>query len=158
MSLHKLGRIPLTLAKGSKEEARSQFGAVCYRIRKGKPQVLLITSRGTGRWVIPKGWPLPGETPADTAAIEAWEEAGVQGRVHNLCVGIYSYAKTVDRRQTLPCVVAVYGLLVKRLASSFPEQGQRKRKWVGLKRASQMVDEPELSQLLQRFDPQGLPF
>ena len=63
MSLQKLGQIPLTLKKGSKEEARSQFGAICYRMRKGKPQVLLITSRGTGRWVLPKGWPIDGKPP-----------------------------------------------------------------------------------------------
>ena len=157
MSLQKLGQIPLTLKKGNKEEVRSQFGAICYRMRKGKPQVLLITSRGTGRWVIPKGWPVPGETPADAAAIEAWEEAGVVGRVHPLCLGIFSYMKVIDRRQELPCVVAVYGLLVKRLARSFPERGQRKRKWVSVKRAAQMVDEPELSHLLERFHPQALP-
>ncbi len=157
MSLHKLGQIPLTLKKGCKEEARSQFGAICYRMHKGKPQVLLITSRGTGRWVVPKGWPMAGETPADTAATEAWEEAGVKGIVHPLCLGIFSYIKTMDRQQSLPCVVAVYGLRVKRLARVFPEQGQRKRKWVSPKRAAQMVDEPELAQLLERFDPRGLP-
>ena len=158
MSLQKLGQIPLTLKKGSKEEARSQFGAICYRMRKGKPQVLLITSRGTGRWVLPKGWPIDGKTPAATAAIEAWEEAGVQGRLHPLCLGIFSYAKMMARQPQLPCVVAVYALLVKRVARSFPERGQRKHKWVSLKRAAQMVDEPELRQLLERFNPRGLPF
>lgn len=100
---------------------------------------------------------MPGETPSDTAATEAWEEAGVEGRVHPLCLGIFSYTKFIDRRQSLPCVVAVFGLRVKRLARSFPEAGQRKRKWVSPKRAAQLVDEPELSQLLERFDPRGLP-
>lgn len=157
MSLQKLGQIPLTLKKGRRENARSQFGAICYRLQKGKPELLLITSRGSGRWVIPKGWPMPGETPADTAAIEAWEEAGVVGRVHPLCLGIFSYVKTVDRRHQMPCVVAVYGVMVRRLERSFPERGQRKRKWVTPKRAAQMVDEAELSQLLERFDPKDLP-
>ncbi|MEM1361979.1 MAG: NUDIX hydrolase [Pseudomonadota bacterium] len=157
MTLEKFEQSQLRLKKGQNEDARSQFGAVCYRLHKGKPQVLLITSRRSGRWVIPKGWPMPGETPSDAAATEAWEEAGVEGRVHPLCLGIFSYRKFIDRRQSLPCAVAVFGLRVKRLARRFPEQGQRKRKWVSPKRAAQMVDEPELSQLLERFDPRGLP-
>jgi len=157
MSLHKLGQIPVTLKKGAKADARSQCGAICYRLEKGKPRILLITSRGTGRWVIPKGWPMDGKTAAEAAEIEAWEEAGVEGRLHPVCLGIYSYLKTLERGQSLPCVVSVYALRVKTLAHNFPEQGQRKRKWVSAKRAAQMVDEPELSHLLQRFDPSGLP-
>lgn len=157
MSLQKPGQLTATLKNGRAEDARSQFGAICYRWHKGKPQVLIITSRGTGRWIIPKGWPMARKSPAQTAATEAWEEAGVEGRVHPLCLGIFSYTKAVDRKNALPYVVAVYGLRVKRLARSFPERGQRKRKWVTPRRAAQMVDEPELRQLLARFDPRGLP-
>ncbi|MFC6583776.1 NUDIX hydrolase [Sulfitobacter aestuariivivens] len=53
---------------------RTQFAALCYRVKKGKVQVLLVTSRGTKRWIVPKGWPMDGKTPAQSAALEAWEE------------------------------------------------------------------------------------
>ena len=59
-------------------DARTQYGALCWRMHRGKVEVLLITSRDTGRWVIPKGWPIDGLAPAQTAAREAWEEAGVE--------------------------------------------------------------------------------
>lgn len=139
-----------------KADARSQFGALCYRYEKGKPQVLVITSRGTGRWIVPKGWPMPGKTPAATAAREAFEEAGVEGRVHPVCLGIYSYTKTIADKAGLPCVVALYALRVKRMLRRFPECQERKRKWVSPKRAASMVDEPELKALLSRFDPRDL--
>ena len=61
--------------------ARTQYGALCWRMHRGKVEVLLITSRDTGRWVIPKGWPIAGLAPAETAAREAWEEAGVEGDI-----------------------------------------------------------------------------
>ncbi|MEN9850080.1 MAG: hypothetical protein RL128_243, partial [Pseudomonadota bacterium] len=61
--------------------ARTQYGALCWRMHRGKVEVLLITSRDTGRWVIPKGWPIDGLAPAQTAAREAWEEAGVEGDI-----------------------------------------------------------------------------
>ena len=136
-------------------DMRTQFGALCYRVLRDKPQVLLVTSRGTGRWVIPKGWPIEGATPADSAAREAWEEAGVEGRVQPVCLGIYSYLKR-PADGGVPCVVAVYPLKVKKLADDFPEASERRRKWAGPKKAAGLVDEPELAALLRRFDPRKL--
>ena len=149
-------QLPIKLRSVRKRDVRSQFGALVYRVRNDKVQILLITSRGTGRWIIPKGWPMPGETPADAAAQEAWEEAGVRGKTFDQCLGLYSYLKRQDSKRSLPCLVMVYPVKAKKLASRFPEAGQRRRKWFSLKKASKLVSEPELAQLIRSFDPRIL--
>lgn len=156
MSVLRIKQAPLALRSAKKRQVRSQFGAICYRMRKGKPEILLITSRGRGRWIIPKGWPMADLTPAEAAAQEAYEEAGVEGRVHPLCMGIYSYAKGRDGTG-MPCVVALYAVQVTRLLRNFPERHERKRRWYSLKRAAQLVEEPELKEFISQFRPDGLP-
>ena len=146
---------PLMLSRSQVRDVRTQFGAFCYRIRQDKPQVLLVTSRGSGRWIMPKGWPVPGATPTEAALREAWEEAGVEGRVMGNALGIYSYIKVDDGTQ-LPCVVAVFPIRVKRISKLYPEADQRRRKWFSLKKAAALVDEPELRQMIRDFDP-GVP-
>ena len=79
---------------GQKDELRIQFAALCWRGKRGKLQVLLITSRGSKRWIIPKGWPMEGKTPAASALVEAWEEGGVVGQARGQGLGVYSYATT----------------------------------------------------------------
>lgn len=145
----------LRLASRQKRDVRTQFGALCYRVRQDKVQVLLVTSRNTKRWILPKGWPIGGETPPDAAAQEAWEEAGVEGRVMGNCLGIYSYHKIYDKDR-LPCVVAIFPIKVKRLKDSYPEAEQRSRKWFSLKKASNLLTEPELQQMVRDFDPKAL--
>lgn len=133
---------------------KTQYGALCWRPARekkhaGEVEVLLITSRDTGRWVIPKGWPMHDLTPEVSAAREAWEEAGVEGRPDPHCLGLYSYDKGIGpERNPLPCVVAVYGLRVAQLADRFPERKQRRRKWFRPDEAARKVDEPELQALL----------
>ena len=83
-------QLPLAVELAGKRDMRTQFGALCYRIVKNKAQVLLITSRRTKRWVIPKGWPMQGKTPGDSALQEAWEEAGVIGKVTGPCLALYT--------------------------------------------------------------------
>lgn len=155
MSTPMIKQLPLTLHSSRKWDVRSQFAAMCYRIQNGKVQILMITSRGSGRWIIPKGWPMDGKTPAQTAAQEAWEEAGVIGRPINLCLGLFSYRKCMDDRDDIPCVAIVYPVKVKKLAKDYPEAGQRKRRWVSRKKAAQMVAEPELARILKDFDPRN---
>jgi 8-oxo-dGTP pyrophosphatase MutT (NUDIX family) len=150
MNLAKIKSRPLHLMAFRKRELRTQFGAICWRMRKGSPEFLLITSRGTGRWIIPKGWPQKGQTAASAAATEAWEEAGVRGDVASACLGIYGYEKR-HRRRPAPCVVAVFGLEVKEEADKWPERKQRKRRWVSPGKAAALVAEPELSRLLKEF-------
>ncbi|WP_336098729.1 NUDIX hydrolase [Roseovarius sp. CH_XMU1461] len=148
---------PISVDDYDKRDMRSQFAALCFRMKKGKPQVLMITTRGSGRWIIPKGWPMPGRTPAEAALIEAWEEAGVQGKGYDQCLGVFSYHKLFTRTDGAPCLALVYPIKVKALAQNFPEKGQRKRKWMGLDKAATKVDEPELAQILRQFNPKHLP-
>lgn len=130
------------------EECRPQYGALCWRMHRGKVEVLLITSRDTGRWIIPKGWPISGLTPAETAAREAWEEAGVEGDITDTGLGAFGYAKVLGPNRTVPCSVQVFGLRVAELKDKFPEKKVRSRKWFGLEKAARKVAEPELRQLL----------
>jgi 8-oxo-dGTP pyrophosphatase MutT (NUDIX family) len=127
---------------------RTQYGALCWRMRRDSLQILLVTSRDTGRWVIPKGWPHDGLDPMTSAAREAWEEAGVEGKVDLRCLGLFSYEKVLAPRETVPCMVGVYGLRVHRLLRQFPERHQRRRKWFALEKAAKRVAEPELRALM----------
>jgi len=155
MTLAKAKMRPIQLASGAKRDVRTQFGALCYRIVGEKIQVLLITSRGTGRWIIPKGWPVDGATPAEAALSEAWEEAGVEGKARGNALGIYSYVKQ-EEDADLPCVVAVFGVQVTNTKRKFPEADQRERKWVSRKKAAALIGEPELAQIVKNFDPRKM--
>ncbi len=145
----------LTKAQTRKAGLSTQYAALCFRIRKDKPQFLLITSRGTGRWIIPKGWPMKGKSPAKAALREAWEEAGVRGRVGKHAIGAFFYEKTKGPRRSLPCAALIFPVEVKSLDLSFPEAKQRRRKWFSRKKAAARVAEPELAALIRDFDPRA---
>ncbi|MEP2027507.1 MAG: NUDIX hydrolase [Paracoccaceae bacterium] len=149
-------QLPIKVRADHKSDVRSQFAALCYRISNGKVEVLLITSRRTGRWIVPKGWPMDGKTPAECAAQEAWEEAGAIGRAQDRCLGLYSYNKVLDPGTDLPCIAMIYPVRIKSLSAEYPEAGQRKRKWFSLKKAALVVGEPELARILRDFDPKLL--
>lgn len=153
MKMRSPRQLPITLGGAPKTELRAQFAALCWRVHEGGTQVLMITSRGTRRWILPKGWAMDGLTPAEATAVEAWEEAGVEGDVVDQCLGIYSYDKDVEDRGSLPCIAMVYPIEVKSLAKKYPEASQRRRKWMSPKRAAERVAEPELAQILRDFDP-----
>jgi ADP-ribose pyrophosphatase YjhB (NUDIX family) len=140
----------------SGRKLRSQYGSVCWRSKDGRIEVLLITSRGTGRWIIPKGWPIDGKKPHQAAAQEAFEEAGVIGEPCRNSIGLYTYDKVQDDSSSVPCAVTVFALEVQRLLDRFPEKAQRRRRWFSRRRASEAVDEPELRQILRHFDPRLL--
>jgi 8-oxo-dGTP pyrophosphatase MutT (NUDIX family) len=129
-------------------EPRTQYGALCWRMRRDSLQVLLVTSRDTGRWVIPKGWPHENKDGANSAAREAWEEAGVEGAVDPRCLGVFAYDKLQPAEASVPCVVGVYSLRVQRLSRRFPERNQRRRKWFSIEKAAKRVAEPELRALM----------
>lgn len=150
-------QLPITMNASHKSDVRGQFAALCYRLnKKGKPKILLVTSRGSGRWVMPKGWPIDGKTPAASAAQEAWEEAGVRGIPVDQCLGLYSYRKWRSGEKPLPCMVMVYPLAVTELDKKFPEREQRRRKWFSPQKAARLVNEPELARILQDFHPRVL--
>ncbi len=137
-------------------ECRRQCGALCWRMHRGKVEVLLITSRDTGRWIIPKGWPIDGLSPEGAAAREAWEEAGVQGEIGTDELGAYGYAKVLGPKTAVDCSVQVFGLRVAKLKDKFPERKERRRKWFGVEKAARKVAEPELRALLLAL-PERLP-
>jgi 8-oxo-dGTP pyrophosphatase MutT (NUDIX family) len=133
------------------EATRTQCGALCWRVVREQVQVLLVTSRDTGRWVIPKGWHMHGMTAPAAAAREAWEEAGVEGTVEDQAIGLFRYAKVMSPTFAIPCIVTVYPLKVSKLRRRYPESGQRRRKWFTPERAAKKVDEPDLRLILQQF-------
>lgn len=126
---------------------RPQVAALCWRFRRGQVQFLLITSRETGRWVIPKGWPIDGRTWHEAAQIEAWEEAGVRGDIDTAALGVFHYDKRHVAKPSEHCEVAVYPLRVTRLEHKFPEKRERRRKWFNAAKAAKSVAETELSAL-----------
>ncbi|WP_308468253.1 NUDIX domain-containing protein [Azorhizobium oxalatiphilum] len=113
-------------------------------------QIRLITSRETRRWVIPKGWPMKGLSPAKAAAREAYEEAGLLGSIATEPVGMYSYEKRLTL-QTVPCDVMVFALKVKRYMKKWPERAERFGFWFSIESAAAAVQEEELSQLILAF-------
>lgn len=150
-----LQQLEIDLGDGSKTDLRTQFAALCYRIKDEKVQICLITSRRSGRWIVPKGWPMNGETPTDAAATEAFEEAGVKGKIHSRPAGVFSYYK-VRSEDGLPCIAIVYPLRVKKVLSNWPEKKERQRKWLSCKKAAALVDDPELAAIILGFDPDSL--
>jgi 8-oxo-dGTP pyrophosphatase MutT (NUDIX family) len=124
---------------------------MCWRMHRDRVEILLITSRDTGRWVLPKGWPMAGRDGPGAAEQEAWEEAGVTGVVNPDILGLFSYDKTITPKTSLPCMVTVFGLRVTALARQFPERKERRRKWFAVEKAARKVTEPELRALLVRI-------
>lgn len=129
-----------------------QVGAICRSKSTGK--VLLITSRGTGRWIIPKGWPMEGRSLADAALQEAWEEGGVKGVIAQREMGRYHYGKAQDSGFAVPVEVRVFLIEVDELFQDFPESDERQRQWYHPVDAAKLVDEPELADILARLGQQ----
>jgi 8-oxo-dGTP pyrophosphatase MutT (NUDIX family) len=132
---------------------RVQYGALPYRLRAGsaRPQFMLITSRETRRWVIPKGWPKKGKSPQYSAAREAFEEAGVLGAVATRSVGSFSYEKRLKSGAVVVCDVRVFPLQVSRQSRQWPEKQQRIVKWLSASQAAEKVDEPRLGKIIRRL-------
>ena len=137
--------------------AATQHAALCYRRTvAGECEILLVTSRDTGRWVLPKGWPKKTEGGGLTALREAYEEAGVVGHLVGGFLGVYGYDKTMPKSPALPCCVAVHPVEVSRLDDEYPELNQRQRQWFRPDLAAEAVQEPELKSLLATFAPKSI--
>ena len=131
-----------------------QVAALCWRKRKGRKEVLLITSRDTGRWIVPKGWPIDGLNAPQSALREAWEEAGVRGDAEKAhYVGQFCYDKVLDNGKELPVRAELYKvrLRMEDVEDIYPEAHERKRIWVAPRKAAKLVDEPELQDILRRL-------
>ncbi len=146
--------IALTRNKTSKvyrRDRRHQFAALPWRVGAQGLEILLITSRETRRWVIPKGWPMKDRAAHQAAAQEAFEEAGVQGDITDVPLGMFRYLKRLKGDKTQLCAVDVFPLQVTEILEIWPEQEERRREWVTPEEASRRVDEPELTALIEAF-------
>lgn len=114
-------------------------------------EIMLITSRDTGRWVLPKGWPEAKELLCEAAAREAGEEAGLRGTISHHEAGRYFYAKALASGEEVPCEVLVFPLQVDKIADRWKEKRSRTRKWVSPAEAVRMVNEPDLGQIIAYF-------
>lgn len=147
-------RIPTRIRKGKKGR---QIAALPVRWNEeGEPEVLLVTSRTTRRWIIPKGWMMDGKKPWKAAGIEAREEAGALGRVGSDPIGDFDYVKILRDGSGLICGVEVFPMLVEELEQSWKEEKDRKRAWFPAKRAARLVQEPQLASLLRKLKKRKL--
>ncbi|MGC3938157.1 NUDIX hydrolase [Roseobacter sp. EG26] len=129
-----------------------QVAALCYRNTDTGKRILLVTSRGSGRWILPKGWPIDGLEDPDAALQEAWEEAGVRtAYVRSAPVGHYDTHKKLAGGKVASIKTQVYIAQVESLADAYPEDHQRKRRWFSRDEAAQQVREPALKAILQAF-------
>ena len=131
-----------------------QVAALPWRLGDDGVEVMMITSRETRRWVIPKGGRMVGKTDPQAAAQEAYEEAGVQGETLEAPVGHFRYAKRLKTGAEQACVVAVYPLEVLIQLGAWPEDQQRQRRWMKQADAADAVHEADLAQLIRDFRPQ----
>lgn len=146
--------IELTKNKTSKiyrRDKRHQFAALPWRTGARGLEILLITSRETKRWVIPKGWPMKDRAAHEAAAQEAFEEAGVRGEITREPLGMFRYLKRLKGDRTQLCAVDVFPLRIAAVLDTWPEQDEREREWVTPEEASRRVDEPELAALIEAF-------
>lgn len=126
-----------------------QVAALPWRRRKGAVEFLLVTSRSTGRWVVPKGGVMPHLIDMNAARQEAYEEAGITGQMKRACVGRYSYRKADGARQL--CSVKVFALKVTKELKTWPEVRQRKRRWFAADDAIKNVGERNLKRIVRSF-------
>lgn len=135
--------------KASQKILRQVAGLPLRESQDGKIEVLLVTSRETRRWIIPKGWPMKGKKQHEAAAIEAEEEAGVVGSTSKKAIGYYFYGKRRASGQVQLCRVSVYLLTDVREMDNWPEKNQRDSRWVSTEIAAEMVQEPGLAELIR---------
>lgn len=146
-----ISSIPAALFAAVKRRPKLlQMAALCYRGEGHDKEYLLVTSRDTGRWIIPKGWPIRGLKSNETALREAWEEAGVaNSKVGSAPIGSYTYNKRGNNGFERPVKTLVYAVAVNDLKDSFPEAEERQRKWVSADTAAELVEEAELKSIFK---------
>lgn len=129
-----------------------QVAALPWRLEDGQRRILMITSRETRRWVIPKGGRMVGKSDPEAAAQEALEEAGVKGDIKDHSIGVFRYAMGLKDGGQRLCVVSVYPLEVLIQLGAWPEAHQRERRWMTPAEAAEAVHEPDLAALIRDFD------
>jgi 8-oxo-dGTP pyrophosphatase MutT (NUDIX family) len=137
------------VARAKTRRPRRQYAALpLAQGEDGQLLVVLVTSRETQRWIIPKGWPEKGLEPHALAAKEAYEEAGLVGEIGREPIGTYRYPKRLRGRKTVTCEVEVFPLEIERQLKGWPEKGQREVRWCTPAEAALLVQEGGLVTLL----------
>lgn len=131
------------------EPAGPQYGALPYMIVDGQLTVLLITSRGRGKWIFPKGGLMEGKTPWESAAHEAYEEAGVEGEIEQTPIGSYFLPVTAER--PAPVEVQIFPMRVTQQREDWKEMGQRYRHWVVLPEARRLITHDGLADVAAKL-------
>ena len=135
-----------------------QFGALPFRWSdNGTLKIMLVTTRGRKRWMIPKGWPVLGLEPHESAAREAFEEAGLVGSVDPQAVGSFRYIKRLRPGRQVRCTVEVFPLHVDHQRPHWLEKGERETRWMSARKAASLVSEAELKKILLSFQPTRQP-
>jgi len=130
------------------QRGRLQYGVIPYRRAKNRIEIMLITSRKTQRWIVPKGWPIAQRPPREVARVEALEEAGLEGMIGKRPFGSFHYQKRLKDGSFVVCRVDVFGFEVGRQLKTWPERSERKRRWFDSERAIKLVREEELKELI----------
>lgn len=127
-----------------------QFAALPYRLRDNAIEILLITTRKKRRWSVPKGWPIKRKSPQQTAATEAYEEAGVHGAVGDRRIGQFR-KRRLKKQQPVMCDVQIFPLAVARQQKNWPEEHQRSRVWVAPRKAAKLVKNAGLRRAIKSY-------
>lgn len=122
-----------------------QAGVVAFRRLDDELQVCLIRRIDGGNWGIPKGDIDPGHTPEQTALNEAWEEAGLRGRLVGARLGTYSYKKWGSA-----FTVAMFLMAVDEAADTWDEMTFRERRWSTPEKASTLLARHPVHTLFDR--------
>ncbi|MEM9108258.1 MAG: NUDIX hydrolase [Pseudomonadota bacterium] len=129
--------------------ARLQIAALCMRPGETENEILLVSTRDTGRLILPKGWPEADKQDYETAATEAYEEAGVVGKTDPHALGTFSSYKGQSDGSKVPTRVLVFKLQFERQLSKFPELGQRHCLWLPFSEAVNQANENSLKRFLR---------
>ncbi len=135
--------------RSGKTKRGQQFAALPWRRSPSGIEILLISSRDSGRWIVPKGWPMEGRSGAETAATEAFEEAGIAGTIDSEPIGSFDYLKTARKGEGRWCSVTVYPMLVEKQLADWPEREQRRLLWLPAEEAAAMADDAGLAELIR---------
>jgi 8-oxo-dGTP pyrophosphatase MutT (NUDIX family) len=138
------------MSDSARKPGRIQYGALPFRRRaNSKTEVMLVTSRGTGQWIIPKGWPMKRKAPHVAAAREALEEAGVVGQIGKQPIGSFSHKKQRKQGSVVVCEVQVFTLEVTHQRKTWPEKGKREVQWFSPAKAAKVVQQPVLGRMIR---------
>jgi len=133
-----------------------QYAALPYRVVDGHVEVMLVTSRETKRWILPKGQPEKRLKPYEVAAAEAYEEAGIMGSVDKDAMTMFASTKRLKNGTELPCTIKVYVLKVKKVLDAWPEKSERERRWFSPGEAAMVATEAGLIRTLLDFGAKWL--